>query len=190
MKPNGLLSLPTKAFTLVSRPIHKHFRGDDITEREEHLHQLSVPKLLGQMVDEQVTALGPCSEGRGWAGRRERQGGRRERQRKGERARQCSREGGRGRARRQRLFQDPGATPPNGRAYQAPSVSANLYVALGKSLDLPVPQWSFRKGSIALGLEGQAESMSKQGRICQGLISCVPGNEVLRKEFGVWGTNN
>lgn len=102
----------------------------------------------------------------------------------------AGREGGRGRARRQRLFQDPGATPPNGRAYQAPSVSANLYVALGKSLDLPVPRWSFRKGSIALGLEGQAESMSKQGRICQGLISCVPGNEVLRKEFGVWGTNN
>lgn len=82
MKPNGLLSLPTKAFTLVSRPIHKHFRGDDITEREEHLHQLSVPKLLGQMVDEQVAALGPCGEGggreEGW------QGGGRERQRKGE----------------------------------------------------------------------------------------------------------
>lgn len=71
MKLIGLLSLPTKAFTLVSRPIHKHFRGDDITEREEHLHQLSVPKLLGQMVDEQVTALGPCGEGRGWAGRRD-----------------------------------------------------------------------------------------------------------------------
>lgn len=67
----GLLSLPTKAFTLVSRPIHKHFRGDDITEREEHLHQLSVPKLLGQMVDEQVTALGPCGEGGGGRGRRD-----------------------------------------------------------------------------------------------------------------------
>lgn len=66
----GLLSLPTKAFTLVSRPIHKHFRGDDITEREEHLHQLSVPKLLGQMVDEQVTALGPCGGG-GGQGRRD-----------------------------------------------------------------------------------------------------------------------
>jgi len=52
-----LLSLPTKAFTLVCRPIHKHFRGDDITERQEHLHQLSIPKLLGQMVDKQVTAL-------------------------------------------------------------------------------------------------------------------------------------
>jgi len=32
-----------------------------VAEREEHLHQLSVPKLLGQMVDEQVTALGPFS---------------------------------------------------------------------------------------------------------------------------------
>ena len=83
----GLLSLPTKAFTLVSRPIHKHFRGDDITEREEHLHQLSVPKLLGQMVDEQVTALGPCGEG-GGAGEEGWRGGGRERQRRGERVRQ------------------------------------------------------------------------------------------------------
>lgn len=93
MKLIGLLSLPTKAFTLVSRPIHKHFRGDDITEREEHLHQLSVPKLLGQMVDEQVTALGPCGEGRGWAGEEGWRGGGRERQRRGERVRQHSREG-------------------------------------------------------------------------------------------------
>lgn len=87
MKLNGLLSLPTKAFTLVSRPIHKHFRGDDITEREEHLHQLSVPKLLGQMVDEQVTALGPCGAGRGGTGR-----GKRERQRKGDLGRTAGRE--------------------------------------------------------------------------------------------------
>lgn len=57
-----LLSLPTKAFTLVCRPIHKHFRGDDITKRQEHLHQLSIPKLLGQMVDKQVTALWSCQE--------------------------------------------------------------------------------------------------------------------------------
>lgn len=83
----GLLSLPTKAFTLVSRPIHKHFRGDDITEREEHLHQLSVPKLLGQMVDEQVTALGPCGGG-GGSGEEGWRGGGRERQRRGERVRQ------------------------------------------------------------------------------------------------------
>ena len=54
--------LPTKAFTLVCRPIHKHFGGDDITERQEHLHQLSIPKLLREVVDEQVAALWSCIE--------------------------------------------------------------------------------------------------------------------------------
>lgn len=102
MKLNGLLSLPTKAFTLVSRPIHKHFRGDDITEREEHLHQLSVPKLLGQMVDEQVTALGPCGAGGGAGQGRGVAGWEKERQRKGELGRAAGKEGG---ARRWRLFQ-------------------------------------------------------------------------------------
>lgn len=58
----GVLSLlPTKAFTLVCRPIHKHFGGDDITERQEHLHQLAIPKLLREVVDEQVATLRPCS---------------------------------------------------------------------------------------------------------------------------------
>lgn len=114
MKLNGLLSLPTKAFTLVSRPIHKHFRGDDITEREEHLHQLSVPKLLGQMVDEQVTALGPCGAGRGGAGRRGGRVGGKKRQRKGELGGAAGKEGGAG---RWRLFPSPGVTPQNGRVY-------------------------------------------------------------------------
>lgn len=54
--------LPTKAFTLVCRSIHKHFGGDDITERQEHLHQLSIPKLLREVVDEQVAALWSCTE--------------------------------------------------------------------------------------------------------------------------------
>lgn len=53
--------LPTKAFTLVCRPIHKHFGGDDITERQEHLHQLSIPKLLREVVDEQVATLRSCT---------------------------------------------------------------------------------------------------------------------------------
>lgn len=53
--------LPTKAFTLVCRPIHKHFGGDDITERQEHLHQLSIPKLLREVVDEQVATLWSCT---------------------------------------------------------------------------------------------------------------------------------
>lgn len=112
MKLNGLLSLPTKAFTLVSRPIHKHFRGDDITEREEHLHQLSIPKLLGQMVDEQVTALWPCGEGSGWAGRRDGRVG--EERDRGKVSSSAMQQEGRGRAKRWKLFQDPGATPQNG----------------------------------------------------------------------------
>lgn len=115
MKLNGLLSLPTKAFTLVSRPIHKHFRGDDITEREEHLHQLSVPKLLGQMVDEQVTALGPCRGGAGQGGGVAGWG--KERQRKGELGRAAGSEGG---ARRWRLFPSPEATPQNGKSLRSP----------------------------------------------------------------------
>lgn len=109
----GLLSLPTKAFTLVSRPIHKHFRGDDITEREEHLHQLSIPKLLGQMVDEQVTALGPCGEGRG-QGRRD--GGVGEERDRGEVSELGSGSGeGWGEVRKGGLIQDPrrrGAAEP------------------------------------------------------------------------------
>lgn len=73
--------LPTKAFTLVCRPIHKHFGGDDITERQEHLHQLSIPKLLREVVDEQVATLRSCTgshrggtereRARGWGGWRE-----------------------------------------------------------------------------------------------------------------------
>lgn len=64
--------LPTKAFTLVCRPIHKHFGGDDITERQEHLHQLAIPKLLREVVDEQVATLRSCTgvtQGEGQRGR-------------------------------------------------------------------------------------------------------------------------
>lgn len=48
----------TKAFTLVSRPVDEDFGGDDVAKREEHLHELAVTELLGQVVDEQVAALG------------------------------------------------------------------------------------------------------------------------------------
>jgi len=48
----------TKAFTLVGRPVDEYFRGDDVAKRKEHLHELAVTKLLGQVVDEQVAALG------------------------------------------------------------------------------------------------------------------------------------
>lgn len=48
----------TKAFTLVGRPVDEDFGGDDVAKREEHLHELAVTELLGQVVDEQVAALG------------------------------------------------------------------------------------------------------------------------------------
>ena len=48
----------SEALALVGRPVDEHLRADDVAEGEEHLHQLGVPKLLGQVVDEQVAALG------------------------------------------------------------------------------------------------------------------------------------
>ena len=47
----------TEALALICSPVNKHFGADDIAERQEHLHQFSVPKLLRQVVDEEVTAL-------------------------------------------------------------------------------------------------------------------------------------
>ena len=46
-----------EAFALVGGPVDKHLGADHVTEGEEHLHQLSVTKLLGQVVDEQVAPL-------------------------------------------------------------------------------------------------------------------------------------
>lgn len=48
----------TKAFTLVGGTVHKDFGRDDIAERQEHLRELRVPELLGQVINKQVTALG------------------------------------------------------------------------------------------------------------------------------------
>lgn len=48
----------TEAFTLVGRPVDEDFGGDDVAKREKHLHELAVTELLGQVVDEQVAALG------------------------------------------------------------------------------------------------------------------------------------
>lgn len=54
----------TKTLALVGGPIHKHLGGDDIAEGQEHLRQLRVSKLLGEVVDKQVTAFGTCRWGR------------------------------------------------------------------------------------------------------------------------------
>ena len=47
-----------KALALVGGPVNEDLGADDIPEGKEHLHELGVPELLGQVVDEQITALG------------------------------------------------------------------------------------------------------------------------------------
>ena len=47
----------TEALALVGGSVDEHLGGDDVSERQEHLHQLGVPKLLRQVVDEEVAAL-------------------------------------------------------------------------------------------------------------------------------------
>lgn len=47
----------TETFALVSSPVDKDFGGDDVTKRNEHLHELSITKLLRQVVDKQVAAF-------------------------------------------------------------------------------------------------------------------------------------
>lgn len=59
-RPRRLL---TKTLALVGGPIHKHLGRDDVAEGQEHLCQLRVAKLLGEVVDKQVTALGTCRWG-------------------------------------------------------------------------------------------------------------------------------
>ena len=48
----------TEAFALVGGSVDEDFGADDVAEGEEHLHQLGVPELLREVVDEQVAALG------------------------------------------------------------------------------------------------------------------------------------
>lgn len=48
----------TETLALVSGAINEHLAANDVPKREEHLHQFGVPKLLRQVVDEEVAALG------------------------------------------------------------------------------------------------------------------------------------
>jgi len=50
----------TEAFALIGGAIDVDLGADDVAERHEHLCQFSVPELLRQMVDEEVTALRSC----------------------------------------------------------------------------------------------------------------------------------
>ena len=59
----------TEAFALVGGPVYEDLGADDVPEGQEHLHQLRVAKLLREVVDEEVAALGsrdgaPCKESR------------------------------------------------------------------------------------------------------------------------------
>lgn len=62
-----LITLPlpalTKTLALVGGTIHEHLGGDDIAKGQEHLHQLVVSKLLGEMVDEEIAAFRTCRYG-------------------------------------------------------------------------------------------------------------------------------
>lgn len=80
---------------MVCRPIHKHFGGDDITERQEHLHQLSIPKLLREVVDEQVATLWSCTrKTQGETEKERRPGEKTETKDKGQTGRERDEEGG------------------------------------------------------------------------------------------------
>jgi hypothetical protein len=52
------LRVLTEALALVSGAINEDLGGDDVTKGDEHLHELGISELLGQMVDEEITAFG------------------------------------------------------------------------------------------------------------------------------------
>ena len=47
----------TKTLALIGRSVDEDLGGDDVPEGQEHLHELGVAKLLGQVVDEQVATF-------------------------------------------------------------------------------------------------------------------------------------
>lgn len=61
--PPAVGQLRTETLALVGGPVQEHLGGDDGAEGQEHLGQLRVSKLLGEVVDKQVTAFGTCRWG-------------------------------------------------------------------------------------------------------------------------------
>ncbi len=51
----------TKALAQIGLFVNEDFGRDHISKRHKHLQKILVPKLLGQVVDEQVGALWPYS---------------------------------------------------------------------------------------------------------------------------------
>lgn len=50
----------TKTLALVGGTIHKHFGRDNGSKGQECLYEFCIPKLLRQVIDEEVTAFGAC----------------------------------------------------------------------------------------------------------------------------------
>lgn len=55
----------TEAFALIGGTIDEDLAADHIPKGQKHLHQFSIAKFLGQMVDEQVAPLG-AGDGAAW----------------------------------------------------------------------------------------------------------------------------
>ncbi len=55
----------TEALALVGGPVYEDLGADDVAKGQEHLHELRVAKLLGQVVDEKVAAL-RARDGAAW----------------------------------------------------------------------------------------------------------------------------
>ena len=55
----------TETFALVGGSVNENFGADDVSERQEHLHELCITKLLGKVIDKEITALG-TGDGASW----------------------------------------------------------------------------------------------------------------------------
>lgn len=54
--------LLTETFALICSSVHIDFGTDHVAEGHEHLGELGVTKLLGEVVDEQVAAVRACHD--------------------------------------------------------------------------------------------------------------------------------
>jgi hypothetical protein len=50
----------TKTLALIGGTVHKNFGRDNSSEGQECLYEFCIPKLLRQVIDEEVTAFGAC----------------------------------------------------------------------------------------------------------------------------------
>ena len=59
----------TETFALVGGSVNEYFGADDVSEGQEHLHELRITKLLGKVIDKEITALG-TGDGASWKRRK------------------------------------------------------------------------------------------------------------------------